>query len=269
MEPGVCEELLGGAAPAAGSEQGLPMLLSGSGLTVEAFVTAVWEAAPLHWQHAPHSTQQERQRDGQRQEEEPQEEAQARRQGQPAPSSRGSSPAQTPLQGLTPAAVFDQLLAGGCHCPVAGDDADPVQSLHELWSQAQLLQPLAVNEDLRLVRAVVGVGAAAAGTTAAAQAAPSGSGSGSGSSGAEPAASEELLAAVPGGASAAEGCAAAHGEGYTSVLRDLPKRWWQAAQLVDAVEQQLGLPAGANLYLTPPGAARQCCAVACDVCLRA
>lgn len=43
------------------------------------------------------------------------------------------------------------------------------------------------------------------------------------------------------------------GLGFSLVLRDVSQRIRAAARLVDSIEQQLGLPAGANLYYTPPG----------------
>jgi hypothetical protein len=49
-------------------------------------------------------------------------------------------------------------------------------------------------------------------------------------------------------------CAAALGRGFTLSLRELSQRWAPAAAVADALEAQLGLPAGGNLYCTPEGA---------------
>lgn len=48
-------------------------------------------------------------------------------------------------------------------------------------------------------------------------------------------------------------CAAALQQGFTLALREASHRWWPAARLVEELEGLLGLPAGCNLYLTPPG----------------
>lgn len=48
------------------------------------------------------------------------------------------------------------------------------------------------------------------------------------------------------------------GSGFSLVLRDVPKRVAAVAELVNSIEQQLGLPAGANLYYTPPGRVLSC-----------
>lgn len=41
--------------------------------------------------------------------------------------------------------------------------------------------------------------------------------------------------------------------GFSAVLRDAPRRCYHVSALTAALEAQLGLPAGANVYLTPPG----------------
>lgn len=41
--------------------------------------------------------------------------------------------------------------------------------------------------------------------------------------------------------------------GFSLVLRDIPKRCLVVGRLAEALEGELGLPAGANLYLTPQG----------------
>ncbi len=43
-------------------------------------------------------------------------------------------------------------------------------------------------------------------------------------------------------------------DGFTLVLRDLDWRWAASASLSSQLEAAVGLPVGANLYLTPPGA---------------
>jgi hypothetical protein len=62
----------------------------------------------------------------------------------------------------------------------------------------------------------------------------------------------EVLLDISGGVSAAA-VPAALAAGFTVVLRDVPKRCWAVAQMAEMLEAQLGLPAGANMYLTPAG----------------
>jgi hypothetical protein len=52
---------------------------------------------------------------------------------------------------------------------------------------------------------------------------------------------------------AAAVAAACEAQGFSLVLRDMPKRSRAVAALVGTLEKQLGLPAGANLYYTPAG----------------
>eukprot|EP00775_Hariotina_reticulata_P002387 gene2387-2691_t len=52
----------------------------------------------------------------------------------------------------------------------------------------------------------------------------------------------------------AAACQSAFQQGFSLVLRDVAKRSRAVASLVDWLELGLGLPAGANLYFTPPGA---------------
>lgn len=63
---------------------------------------------------------------------------------------------------------------------------------------------------------------------------------------------QELLLDLRGDVSAAA-LPPALASGFTLVLRDMPKRCFALAQICEALEVQLGLPAGANLYLTPAG----------------
>ena len=63
---------------------------------------------------------------------------------------------------------------------------------------------------------------------------------------------QEVLGTLP-GALTAHSCLAACQSGFSLVLRDMPKRQWAVGLLVQQLEAQLGLPAGANLYLTPTG----------------
>jgi hypothetical protein len=64
--------------------------------------------------------------------------------------------------------------------------------------------------------------------------------------------SEQLLPLDAGG-NIAVACQAAFLQGFSLVLRDIPKRSRAVALLVECLELCLGLPAGANLYYTPPG----------------
>jgi hypothetical protein len=84
----------------------------------------------------------------------------------------------------------------------------------------------------------------------------------------EAAAGVEQLLALAGPVDAAAVAAACKGLGFSLVLRDMPKRSRAVAALVGALEQQLGLPAGANLYYTPTGRLRSqiCCCCCCCCC---
>lgn len=62
---------------------------------------------------------------------------------------------------------------------------------------------------------------------------------------------EELYA--PAGPLSAESCLQALQSGFTLVLRDMPKRCAAVGLLTEALETQMGLHAGANLYITPAG----------------
>jgi hypothetical protein len=67
------------------------------------------------------------------------------------------------------------------------------------------------------------------------------------------AAAVEQLLALDSPVNAAAVATACKGLGFSLVLRDMPKRSRVVAELVGALEEQLGLPAGANLYYTPTG----------------
>jgi hypothetical protein len=103
-----------------------------------------------------------------------------------------------------------------------------LQSLQQLRSERRLLLPLQPGHDLRLVKA-----------------------EGGGTSNCQLVAEDVLTLSPP---VSAASCLSAHQRGYTLVVRDMPARCLQVCLLAEALEQQLGLPAGANLYLTPPGA---------------
>lgn len=124
------------------------------------------------------------------------------------------------------------------------------------WRRGELLAPPECGHDLRLIRTV-------------APAAPAEAVCG------QPPAVEQLLLppAPPGGSGAADAdgggggggtalrspgaaCAAALSQGFSVALRQLCHRWAPAAALAEALEAQLGLPAGGNAYCTPPGG---CC----------
>lgn len=165
-----------------------------------------------------------------------------------------------------------------------------LQHLQEMQQAGQLLQPLQHNQDMRAIRAVPAqtmptrlpqhrTGQASSGSDAehstahlsathrslgqafdcqfsdtrsgmqaVTVAAPSDAGQ----------AVEQLLA-LDGPVDAAAVAAACEGRGFSLVLRDMPKRCRAVAALVGALEQQLGLPAGANLYYTPAGTREACC----------
>lgn len=63
---------------------------------------------------------------------------------------------------------------------------------------------------------------------------------------------QEVLLELSGHVTAAS-CRVALQAGFSLVLRDIPKRCLVVGQLAEALEEELGLPAGANLYLTPEG----------------
>lgn len=68
---------------------------------------------------------------------------------------------------------------------------------------------------------------------------------------------QEVLWGPEGAGVTASDCMDALQDGFSLVLRDTPKRHVALGLLIEALEQQLGLPAGANVYLTPPGMWRQ------------
>ncbi|KAF6260088.1 hypothetical protein COO60DRAFT_1637891 [Scenedesmus sp. NREL 46B-D3] len=143
-------------------------------------------------------------------------------------SSSGSSSSratwlQLLAQELTVGRLFGQLLPAGLHCPVMGvEETDAVQYLQELYKSSELLQPLQHTRDVRAIRAV--------------QALPP-----------DQQQQQQQQQQQP-------QSAACQDLGFSLVLRDMPKRCRAVAELVGALEQQLGLPAGANLYYTPAGA---------------
>lgn len=123
-----------------------------------------------------------------------------------------------------------------------------LQVLHDLYQQKQLLQPLQCNHDLRLIRAAAGPSAASmplADTVNSAEPTPANVCTTSGTL------TEQVLV-LPGSVSAADIQSAVSG-GFSLVLKDMPKRSRAVAAIVDGLEKQLGLPAGANLYYTPAG----------------
>jgi hypothetical protein len=147
-----------------------------------------------------------------------------------------------------------------------------LQHLQDMHQSGQLLLPLQHNQDVRAIRAVPAIpeqpqplqqqqqppqskqtsNTAVTGSTA---------GTSNVCSFAEAqdtSAAVEQLLALDGPVDAAAVAAACQGLGFSLVLRDMPKRSRAVAELVGALEQQLGLPAGANLYYTPAGALLCC-----------
>jgi hypothetical protein len=126
-----------------------------------------------------------------------------------------------------------QAAAAGC-----------AQVLQDMRKQGQLLQPLQPNRDLRIVKTQPSVAASP----------PfAGNSPDNKPNNINPAVTgQEMLWGLH-GAVGTDSCLAAMQSGFTIVLRDMPKRCAAAGALVDALEAQLGLPAGANLYLTPSG----------------
>lgn len=152
-------------------------------------------------------------------------------------ASQGSAAEELATQ-LTQQRVLSELLPTAQHCPVLpAAMEDPVQVLQDLRTQGRLLQPLQPATDLRVINTQ--------------PAAPAGSSQDRiDSKGAH--STQELLWGFEGPVST-DGCVAALQAGFTFVLRDMPKRCPAVAALMDALEAQLGLPAGANMYLTPAG----------------
>lgn len=113
--------------------------------------------------------------------------------------------------------------------------------------QGQLLQRLQPNQDLRIIKTQP---SSPSGHPVASNSPTSNKPTGIGP---VPAGAGQELLWDHDGAISTDSCLAAMQSGFTIVLRDMPKRCAAAGALVDALEAQLGLPAGANLYLTPAG----------------
>lgn len=107
-----------------------------------------------------------------------------------------------------------------------------LQYLLTAYQQGELLQALQMGRDVHIIRA---------------SAADTDAHDVSGSS----TAAEQVLV-LPGLATVSD-IKAAVAQGFSIVVRDMSKRNAAIARLVDDIELQLGLPAGANLYYTPQG----------------
>lgn len=143
-----------------------------------------------------------------------------------------------------------------------------VQALHNLVKQGAIWQPLQANRDLRLIQTITlhsdPPTDAHSFATAASQTVHSTATTNvhftykdltdsDGSAAATSSHSREVTYACSSNPSAAS-CLEAISKGFTLVLRDMPKRCVMVLLLVEALETQLGIPSGANLYLSPPGA---------------
>lgn len=125
------------------------------------------------------------------------------------------------------------------------------QVLQDLRTQGLLLQRLQPNNDLRIIKTQPtaspnpstnhGMNSAQCSSPITTQQTDRSAGR-----------ADEVLWGLEGSVST-DSCVAALQAGFTIVLRDMPKRCPAVCALVDALEEQLGLPAGANLYLTPAG----------------
>jgi hypothetical protein len=111
--------------------------------------------------------------------------------------------------------------------------------------QGQLMQRLQPNQDLRIIKTQPSISAS--------QPFTGNHPYSNKSTGINPAGTDQELLWGLAGAVGIDSCLSAMQSGFTIVLRDMPKRCAPAGALVDALEAQLGLPAGANLYLTPSG----------------
>eukprot|EP00879_Flechtneria_rotunda_P030617 GHRR01033276.1.p1 GENE.GHRR01033276.1~~GHRR01033276.1.p1 ORF type:complete len:370 (+),score=147.81 GHRR01033276.1:547-1656(+) len=171
----------------------------------------------------------------------------------------GSSALLQQIATQLPVGTVHWRLASWFHCPVMGvEETDPVQYLATAHKEKLLLQPLRPNEDIRLIKVINSTNTASkqafqndTSTSTAILDEPEGASSIISTS--TCAAVEHLFKNPSGMAATAASAAAALQRGYSLVVRDIAKRIGAVASLVDALEQQLGLPAGANLYLTPPG----------------